>query len=269
MSDFQLIETMRWEPGAGIVRLALHMARLKRSAGRLGFLGAEKAEDHLAEAIAEALPPSVPSGHLPHKGGDYSSLQQAQGATSNEIASPAISPLVGEMPDRADGGKALHATGTSSLFPLRVRLTLDSAGEIDITTTPFTPLPTDTIWTVRLAKTRLSSADPLLRHKTSRRAVYEAARAEYSGNEAQEVLLLNEHGAPCEGTITSIFLDDGSGILKTPPIACGLLAGVLRTEMICARRARVERFSLGDLRKGKLYMGNSLRGLIACEILSA
>ncbi len=43
-------------------------------------------------------------------------------------------------------------------------------------------------------------------------------------------------GEVCEGTITSVFLDDGSGYLKTPPIACGLLAGVLRTELICQRR---------------------------------
>ena len=64
---------------------------------------------------------------------------------------------------------------------------------------------------------------------------------------ADEVLLLNEKGEPCEGTITSIFLDDGSGILKTPPISCGLLAGVLRTELICARRARVQRLTLADL----------------------
>ena len=39
MTDFSLIETMRWEPGTGIVRLRLHLARLKRSAGRLGFPG--------------------------------------------------------------------------------------------------------------------------------------------------------------------------------------------------------------------------------------
>ena len=85
--------------------------------------------------------------------------------------------------------------------------------------------------------------------------------------EADEVLLLNEKGEPCEGTITSIFLDDGTGILKTPPISCGLLAGVLRTEMICARRARIQHLTLADLQTGTLYMGNSLRGLIRATLL--
>ncbi|MGO7501158.1 aminotransferase class IV, partial [Rhizobium ruizarguesonis] len=66
--------------------------------------------------------------------------------------------------------------------------------------------------------------DTALRVKTTRRSVYEAARAEYRPDEADEVILLNERGEVCEGNITSIFLDDGTGILRTPPISCGLLA---------------------------------------------
>ncbi len=206
MSDFSLIETMRWEPGTGIVRLRLHLARLKRSAGRLGFVGADKAAEKLADVQGENL-------------------------------------------------------------PLRVRLTLSSVGEIAIATAPFVPLPPNAVWTVAIAKAHLDSANKLLRHKTTRRDLYEAARAEYPAAEADEVLLLNEKGEPCEGTITSIFLDDGSGILKTPPISCGLLAGVLRTELICARRARIQRLTLADLQTGTLYVGNSLRGLIRAELL--
>ncbi|OCP22169.1 MULTISPECIES: aminotransferase class IV family protein [unclassified Ensifer] len=206
MTDFSLIETLRYEPDAGFVRLKLHLARLKRSARRLGFAGADRAEAEL-----------------------YATVQGATG-------------------------------------PLRVRLTLDRNGAIAVTTAPFTPLAGDTVWRVRFAETRLSSEDKLLRVKTTRRGVYEAARAEYPATEIDEVLLLNEKGDVCEGTITSIFLDDGSGPLKTPPIACGLLAGVLRTELICQRRARVARLSLGDLAKGQLYVGNSLRGLIRAKL---
>ncbi len=214
MIDFSLIETMRWEPGTGIVRLRLHLARLQRSAGRLGFPGAEKAKERLADVLG------IPS-----------------------------------------------STKVPAESPLRVRLTLDSAGQIDVTTAPFIPLAPDSVWTVRLAKTRLASFDPLLRHKTSRRAVYETARAEYRPGDADEVLLLNEHGDPCEGTITSLFVDDGSGVLKTPPISCGLLAGVLRTEMICQRKARVQRLTLDDLRGRPVFIGNSLRGLIRANLI--
>ena len=165
-----------------------------------------------------------------------------------------------------EAGDLTAATSHRSPSPLRVRLTLSPFGEIAVTTAPFTPLPEDTVWRVAIAANRLDSADKLLRHKTTRREIYEAARAEYPTADADEVLLLNEKSEPCEGTITSIFLDDGTGVLKTPPISCGLLAGVLRTELICSRRARVQRLNLADVRNGKLYIGNSLRGLIKAEL---
>jgi 4-amino-4-deoxychorismate lyase len=206
LKPFSLIETLRYEPEHGFVRLRLHLARLERSARRLGFPDPHSASEKLSQAVA--------------------------------------------------GANA----------PRRVRLTLDSAGCIDVNTAPFTPLAPDAIWTVRIAGTRLDSTDKLLRYKTTRRSVYETARAEYPVEQADEVVILNERGEVCEGTITSVFLDDGSGTLRTPPISCGLLAGVLRTELICQRRARVGRISLDEIVDGKLFVGNSLRGLIRARL---
>ncbi|MGF6258156.1 aminotransferase class IV family protein [Ensifer sp. LBL] len=211
MTDFSLIETLRYEPQVGFVRLRLHLARLVRSARRLGIAGSGGAQAALLAAV-----------------------------------------------DAAAGN-----AGTA----LRVRLELFPDGHIEVKTAPFAPLPEDTVWRARIATVRLKSNDPLLRYKTSRRATYEAARNEFAASEADEVLLLNERDEVCEGTITSVFLDDGSGLLKTPPIACGLLAGVLRTELICQRRARVARLSRDDLVRGNLYVGNSLRGLIRVNLL--
>ncbi|MQB41967.1 aminotransferase class IV family protein [Rhizobium sp. ICMP 5592] len=207
LEDFSLIETLRYEPQTGFLRLRLHLARLQRSARRLGFPAPKDALTKLDAAVA--------------------------GATA----------------------------------PLRVRLTFDRTGKTDVTTAAFTPLAPDTVWRVRIAETRIDSADTLLRVKTTRRSIYEAARAEYAPTEADEVLLLNENGEVCEGTITSIFLDGGSGPLRTPPISCGLLAGVLRTELICQRKARVGRIRLDDLENATLYVGNSLRGLIRAQLL--
>ncbi|MDE1992840.1 MAG: aminotransferase class IV family protein [Rhizobiaceae bacterium] len=207
LEDFSLIETLRFEPGTGFVRLRLHLARLQRSARRLGF-----------PAPKDALP-------------------------------------------------KLDAATAGATTPLRVRLTFDHAGRSEVTTAAFTPLATDTIWRVRIAETRLDSADKLLRVKTTQRSIYEAARAEYPTADADEMLLLNEKGEVCEGTITSVFLDDGSGSMRTPPISSGLLAGVLRTELICQRKAHVRRITLADLDKGALYVGNSLRGLIRAQLI--
>jgi 4-amino-4-deoxychorismate lyase len=135
-----------------------------------------------------------------------------------------------------------------------------------VQTAPFTPLAPDATWRLKIATARLASTDPLLRHKTSRRAAYAAARAEFPATEAEEVILANERGELCEGTITSLFLDDGSGILKTPPLACGLLAGVLREELLESGKAVEQVLLPQDLATGTVLLGNSLRGLIRSRL---
>ena len=67
------------------------------------------------------------------------------------------------------------------------------------------------------------------------------------------MLLLNERDEVCEGTITTVFLDDGSGVLKTPPLACGLLAGVLREELLETGRATEQRLRIEDLHRHRLF----------------
>jgi 4-amino-4-deoxychorismate lyase len=289
MTDFSLIETMRWEPGTGIVRLRLHLARLKRSAGRLGFARADRVESALEEALGAPLFPSpirssedkptneaIAAASLFSPAGRSAERSEAMRGSVGELGAstpPSSGPSGHLLPagENREQARSDSKTGTIEVLdqpsPLRVRLTLSPSGEIAIATAPFTPLPENTTWRVAVAANRLSSADKLLRHKTTRREIYEAARAEYPTSDVDEVLLLNEKGEPCEGAITSLFLDDGSGMLKTPPISCGLLAGVLRTELICARRARVKRLTLEDLQNGTLYVGNSLRGLIRAELV--
>jgi 4-amino-4-deoxychorismate lyase len=206
-AGFELIETLRWEPEEGFVRLDRHLKRLYASAHALGF-----AAD--PEAIGEAL--------------------------------------------RDCKGERV---------PLRVRLTLAQDGRANATTAPFEPLAADTVWTLRIARTRLDSTDPLIRHKTTRRAVYEAARAEFAREEADEVLLLNERGEVCEGTITNVFIDIGEPVLVTPPLDCGLLPGVLRGSLVEQVTAREAVLTEADLRAAKaLYVGNSLRGLIRARL---
>ncbi len=208
-AGFQLIETLRWEPGEGFVRLDRHLARLYASAHALGF-----------------------------------------------AADPGT---IGETLRECQGERV----------PLRVRLTLAEDGKANATTAPFEPLAQDAAWTLRIANTRLDSADPLIRHKTTRRQVYEAARAEFSREEADEVLLLNERGEVCEGTISNVFADLGGSALATPALTSGLLLGVLRGELIERGKAKEAVLTEGDLHGAKaLYVGNSLRGLIRASLPS-
>ena len=205
-ADFSLIETLRWEPDTGFLRLDQHLRRLSRSADALGFR----------------------------------QPQDAKGKLEKEVSGEA---------------------------PLRVRLVMTYRGKMEVTATPFEPVPEETVWKLKVAKTKLQSEDSLFRHKTSRREPYEAARAEFSKDEADEVLLLNERGEVCEGTITNIFAEAADGMLLTPPLTSGLLPGVLRAELIRERKARGEVLKLDDLRHRKLFVGNSLRGLIPAELI--
>ena len=137
---------------------------------------------------------------------------------------------------------------------LRVRLTLGAAGDMEVTVAPLPAAKAE--WRVGLAGERLASGDPWLRVKTTRRAAYDAARAALPAG-LDEVVFLNERGEVCDGTITTVFFDRGAG-MRTPPLACGLLPGVLREEMAVPEEVLLAR----DLPQVRLWVGNALRGLI-------
>jgi 4-amino-4-deoxychorismate lyase len=210
-TGFDLIETMRWEPEAGFVRLERHLARLYGSASTLGF-----ACD----------------------------------------------------PERI--GQTLTNTVGNAAAPLRIRLVLSPNGDVAVSAQPFEPLPPGKVWTLRIAGVHLDSGDPLLRHKTSRRAAFMKARSEFPATAADEVILLNERSEICEGTITNIFVEERDGTLLTPAVACGLLPGILRAELLDEGRAREAVLTADDLTEGRnVFVGNSLRGLIPARLGSA
>lgn len=164
--------------------------------------------------------------------------------------------------------QALEIASAGATTALRMRLLVSHDGTVTATAQPFQPLPEGTVWRLRLARTRLSSNDPLLRHKTTRRMLYESARAEYPLSDVDEVLLMNEHDQVCEGTITSLFVDFGDGVLVTPRLRCGLLAGVLRGELIDQGRAVEGVIPASSLPSASaVYVGNALRGLIPATFL--
>ncbi len=144
--------------------------------------------------------------------------------------------------------------------PLRCRLTLDRAGALDLTTGPLAPNPA--LWRVAIHPERLDAEDPWLRYKTTRRALYDRARAELPEG-VDEWLFLNGRGELCEGTITNLFVDH-----RTPALSCGLLPGVLRATLL-GQGWREAVLTQGDLEAEPFFMGNSLRGLIAAHLVAA
>lgn len=138
--------------------------------------------------------------------------------------------------------------------PARLRLTLDREGGVEWTVAALPPAKAE--WRVGIAPERLRSDDPWLRVKSTRREVYDRARASLPEG-LDEVLFLNERGEVCDGSITSVFFDRGQG-MRTPPLSCGLLPGVLRAELGCAEEVLLAE----DLPRVRLWVGNALRGLI-------
>jgi 4-amino-4-deoxychorismate lyase len=137
--------------------------------------------------------------------------------------------------------------------PARLRLTLDREGGVEWAVAPLPPVKAE--WRVGLALERLRSDDPWLAVKSTRREAYDRGRAGLPAG-LDEVLFLNERGEVCDGSITTVFFDRGQG-LRTPPLFCGLLPGVLRTELGCPEEVLLA----GDLPRVRLWVGNALRGL--------
>ena len=126
--------------------------------------------------------------------------------------------------------------------PSRLRLLLspDGAREIDMG-----PLPGQNPELLRLSPFHVSSADPFLYHKTTRRDPYDAA--------GPGALLVNERGETTETGIANIavFREDR---WITPPVECGLLPGVMRAELL--DRGEIAE---GVIRSSELKPGETIR----------
>ena len=109
--------------------------------------------------------------------------------------------------------------------------------------------------------------DPTLRHKSTARSHYDAARARAGVGEdgVFDVLMHNAEGELTECSIANVAVETEAGGWRTPPVACGLLPGVMR-EALLARGALCEGVvTLAELH-GALHAGrrliafNSVRG---------
>ena len=145
--------------------------------------------------------------------------------------------------------------------PLRVRLSLDETGHFACSAeTMDEPKPA---WRYAVSGERVRGADPLARYKTDWRAVYDGEFARLKRETGcDEVLFLNERGDVAEGSRTNVFAVEG-GRFFTPPLSSGCLDGCLRRELIEQGKCEERALTIAGLdRAEKVYLGNSLRGLI-------
>ena len=151
-----------------------------------------------------------------------------------------------------------------------VRLLLAEDGTITVTSTRIELPSRDTVWRFAISDQRVDEKDPLFFHKTTRRQFYDREmERQKAATGCDEVVFLNKKGELTEGTRTNLFLEL-DGRLFTPALTCGLLPGTLREELIDLPRAAASEavLTLADLaRADRIYLGNSVRGLIRAEPL--
>lgn len=141
--------------------------------------------------------------------------------------------------------------------PSKVRLLLGRSGAISIGISPMPETPDQPV-RVAIRPLEVAPDDFRLAHKTSRRGFYDRARG---ATGAWEVVFTDPEGFLTEGSFTSIFVER-DGMLLTPPLARGLLPGVLRGQLIESGRAIEHDLRPQDL-AGGFQLGNALRGLVS------
>ena len=142
----------------------------------------------------------------------------------------------------------------------RVRLLAAPSGAVAVQVSP-PPPPAEGAVAVALAPLPVGADDWRLRHKTSDRGFYDAARAAAG---MFEVIFHDGAGRLTEGSFTNVFVER-DGRLFTPPLARGLLPGVLRERLIAEGRAIEADLTPADLADG-FFIGNALRGLLPARL---
>ncbi len=161
--------------------------------------------------------------------------------------------------------KSLETKNKKNTSQQRIRITLSQTGEFKLTHEDYVPVDK---MNIIISEHRLSDTVQNTDHKTSRRHFYDGERERLKALKgADEVIFLNNENHICEGSFTSIFIRK-DGKLFTPPLKAGLLPGILRAELIETGKAIERHISQDDLHTAdKLYVGNSLRGLVAATLL--
>ena len=148
----------------------------------------------------------------------------------------------------------------------RIRLLLNADGRTTLTATLFAPRPPTGL--IQLATQRTHSQDLFLRHKTTRRSVYDQHYAQAIAAGLDEVIFTNERGELTEGTISNIFLRIGDR-LYTPPVTCGVLPGIYRRHLLETHPAAEEHtLTPDDLHSANaIFICNSVRGMNEVKLL--
>lgn len=145
-------------------------------------------------------------------------------------------------------------------LPAKVRLLSDKQGRLKISDEL---LPAPVPWKVGLAHSPIDSQQPWTHHKTTRRAIYDEARA--TQPDCTDVILWTADGLLTESTFANIILRFGAQHF-TPPLAAGLLPGVFRRHLLETGKIEERILTVDELAKAdEVMLINSVRRWIDVE----
>jgi para-aminobenzoate synthetase/4-amino-4-deoxychorismate lyase len=155
----------------------------------------------------------------------------------------------------------------------RMRLALAKNGATQITAAILTPLADSTVG-VLLATDHgfptMQSGDPLLHHKTTRRAEYDRGWREAEAKGAFDTLFFNERGELTEGGRSNVFVKL-AGKWWTPPLESGVLPGVMRSVLLeddASLQAKERVLTQADVLNAEaLMICNALRGALPARVI--
>jgi para-aminobenzoate synthetase / 4-amino-4-deoxychorismate lyase len=164
-------------------------------------------------------------------------------------------------PPEAMGAPGSDFETWESTTPRKVRLLLDCDGSLQITSEAIAASSSQPL-RVRISQNRIDPADPMYFHKTTHRPVYAQALKEAQAAGFDEVLFFNLRNELTEAALHNVFIRK-AGRLLTPPIACGVLAGVYRRQILATNPNAAEQIlTLEDLLQAEaVYLSNAVRGL--------
>ena len=110
------------------------------------------------------------------------------------------------------------------------------------------------------------------RYKTTSRIVYALAREEARAAGADETLLAGEGGEVLEGATSNLFVV-ARGEVLTPPLACGILPGIVRAWALAAcgrlglraREAEISRAALAEA--DEVFLTNSVQEVVPVSVV--
>ncbi|HEY2020717.1 bifunctional anthranilate synthase component I family protein/class IV aminotransferase [Paraburkholderia sp.] len=169
---------------------------------------------------------------------------------------------------------AAQCASMAAETPYRVRLALGKNGNAQITAAVLTPLAQASVGVLLGSQQGFAStqaADPLLQHKTTRRADYDRGWREAEAKGAFDMLFFNERGELTEGGRSNVFVKL-AGQWWTPPLRSGVLPGVMRGVLLeeDAMGLNAAEKVLTDtnvLNAEALLICNALRGALPARIV--